>query len=46
MSVEISGRNKLPGTVREIERGGPAAKVVLDVEGGKGGGPRHSGGRR
>ena len=35
MSVEISGRNKLPGTVREIERGGPAAKVVLDVEGGR-----------
>ncbi|MGI6559481.1 MAG: TOBE domain-containing protein [Limnochordia bacterium] len=31
----ISGRNKLPGTVREIERSGPVAKVVLDVEGGR-----------
>ena len=30
--MEISGRNKLPGTVREIERGGPH-QVVLDVEG-------------
>ncbi|MGI6034549.1 MAG: TOBE domain-containing protein [Limnochordia bacterium] len=33
--MEISGRNKLPGTVREIERSGPIAKVVMDVGGGR-----------
>lgn len=31
--MKISGRNKLPGTVTEIVRGGAVAKIVLDHKG-------------